>query len=433
MPLQDGTQLQQIGQALGGFGAGIQGNAPQYQAAQQTIAASKQEMEEARTKAMYADALGALNFAEAGDWDGAVQLGMNRLQALQQLNANPEDTQRIMKVLLAAKNGSEEAKDLAKAELESIVETGYVSGALERPERQIIKGADGRQRYVDTGELVYDIAYSEIIDDASDAIMGEQRRVRDEVGNFCMETNVFDKSSGGTRRSITPFGTDEDIEPVGDLVDVNDLGQTWQEAAGSKVATSTRTAAQKAGLEIGINALNSLAPIESNISQLNEVVRLIDSGAGTGPIRSMLPGFTDATNELRRLNAAMGLNIVQRTTFGSLSKGELDLALNVAMPENLREPALRDWAIEQARVQTILLGEIQEQAHFMGGGQKTITDWLEFVSGRKRLEDAKTRDESMTLKELTQADIDGSAKLQEIGAQVGQSYNILPNGDINLY
>jgi hypothetical protein len=136
MALQDGTQLQQIGQALGGFGAGIQGNLPQYQATQQTIAASKQEMEGARTKAMYADALGALNFANVDDWDGAIQLGMNRLQALQQLNANPADTQRIMKVLLAAKNGNEEAKDLAKKELESIVEAGYVSGGLDRPEQQ---------------------------------------------------------------------------------------------------------------------------------------------------------------------------------------------------------------------------------------------------------------------------------------------------------
>ena len=133
MPLQDGTQLQQIGQALGGFGAGIQGNAPQYQAAQQTIAASKQEMEEARTQAMYEDALGALNFAEAGDWDSAIQLGMNRLQALQQLNADPADTQRIMKVLLAAKNGNEEAKDLAKKELKAIVEIGYLTERLERP------------------------------------------------------------------------------------------------------------------------------------------------------------------------------------------------------------------------------------------------------------------------------------------------------------
>jgi hypothetical protein len=153
MPLQDGTQLQQIGQALGGFGAGIQGNAPQYQAAQQTIAASKQEMEEARTKAMYADALGALNFAEADDWDGAIQLGMNRLQALQQLNANPEDTQRIMKVLLAAKNGNEEAKSLAKAELKSIVETGYVSGGLERPEGSdnVVSGSDVVNGQIITG------------------------------------------------------------------------------------------------------------------------------------------------------------------------------------------------------------------------------------------------------------------------------------------
>ena len=388
MPLQDGTQLQQIGQALGGFGAGIQGNAPQYQATQQNIAASKQEMEEARTKAMYADALGALNFAEADDWDGAIQLGMNRLQALQQLNADPADTQRIMKVLLAAKNGNEEAKSLAKAELKSIVETGYVSGGLERPEREIIEGADGRQRYVDTGELVFDIADSEIIDDASDAIMGEQRRVRDEVGNSFMVTNVFDKSTGGTRQSITPFGTDEDIEPVGDLVDVNDLGQTALEAAGLKTSQQGDVAANKVGLGIAEDAFKSLGAIEANISQLDNVVSLInEEGAMTGPIQQYLPGFTDATRELNRLQGAMGLNVVQRTTFGSLSKGELDLALRVALPTNLTEDALVDWAIEQKRVQKILIEEIKEQAIYMGGGDKSITDYLEFIKDRARIQE----------------------------------------------
>ena len=144
MPLPPITRAQQIGQALGGFGAGLQGNLPQFQQAQaqqqqmQMLQQEKeQEMQLARQQALFVDAQAGLQFLEAGNYDEIVELGMNRLQNLQQLGAeDPSDTQRLTQLAIAARNGSEEARELLRNELTSTVNIGRATGMLEAPERQ---------------------------------------------------------------------------------------------------------------------------------------------------------------------------------------------------------------------------------------------------------------------------------------------------------
>ena len=144
MPLPPITRAQQIGQALGGFGAGLQGNLPQFQQAQaqqqqmQMLQQEKeQEMQLARQQALFVDAQAGLQFLEAGNYDEIVELGMNRLQNLQQLGAeDPSDTQRLTQLAIAARNGSEEARELLRNELTSAVNIGRATGMLEAPERQ---------------------------------------------------------------------------------------------------------------------------------------------------------------------------------------------------------------------------------------------------------------------------------------------------------
>lgn len=150
MPIQENTQLQNIGNALSGFGAGIQGNLPQFQAGQrqqqlidQQNQKQQQEMAIERQKTMFTDAQAALSLLGQENYDGIVQLGMNRLQLLQGFpDANPEDTQRIMHLALAARNGSEEAQGLLKDELTTTVETGRAIGILQKPESELIASAD---------------------------------------------------------------------------------------------------------------------------------------------------------------------------------------------------------------------------------------------------------------------------------------------------
>lgn len=142
-------QLQNIGLALQGFGAGLQGNLPQFQQVQNQRIQQEQEqarlqqeqmqkMVAERQKTMFTDANAALRLLESGNLDGVVQLGINRLQGLQQLSQmfpdiDPSDTQRLTQLAVAARNGEEEAEELLRAELESTVEVGKALGIIEAP------------------------------------------------------------------------------------------------------------------------------------------------------------------------------------------------------------------------------------------------------------------------------------------------------------
>ena len=135
----DPTQLQQLGTVLGGFSAGLQGRGPQFQAQQMQKQAFEQqqsfEQSEARQQAAFQDAAAGLTLLDEGNYDGLMELGMTRLQGLRGLGAeDPSDTQRLMQLALAARNGSVDAEELLRGELENTVSVGRALGVLETPE-----------------------------------------------------------------------------------------------------------------------------------------------------------------------------------------------------------------------------------------------------------------------------------------------------------
>jgi len=154
-------QLQNIGLALQGLGAGLGGQLPQFlqsqdqrvgleaqirqQDAQMQMqtAEKQQQMAIERKKTMYTDANAALKLLDSGNVDGVIQLGINRLQLLKQLSQfdpsiDPSDTQRVTQLALAARNGDEEAKELLRGELASTVQVGQAIGVIEPEQDEII-------------------------------------------------------------------------------------------------------------------------------------------------------------------------------------------------------------------------------------------------------------------------------------------------------
>lgn len=160
------ADLSQIGNALQGFSAGVQGQLPQFIQGQQNqrtlqLAERKQAQVDAaeRQKTMYTDAMAGLNLIKAGNLDGFLSLGAQRLQLLGQLaqddpTIDPSDTQRMMQLGVAAKNGSPEALKLLQDELASVVEVGTAIGVLKAPERDkgVVVGGELRNPY--TGERI---------------------------------------------------------------------------------------------------------------------------------------------------------------------------------------------------------------------------------------------------------------------------------------
>ena len=141
------------------------------------------ELEFTHRKRGVVDAQAGLGMLETENFDGLVSLGMNRLESLRNFpDADPSDTQRLTQLAVAARNGSEEARDLLKSELSTAVDLGRALGVLQEPEidtkvvgnflvndqtgavvfdasdegpREKEKDANGRLRYVDDGELVF--------------------------------------------------------------------------------------------------------------------------------------------------------------------------------------------------------------------------------------------------------------------------------------
>lgn len=157
-----GSQLNNIAVGLQGFGAGLQGQLPQFQAVQNQRIQQEQQaqllqqeqqakMVEQRQKTLYTDANAALQLLNMGKVDAVVQLGINRLQGLKQLkqqfpDIDPSDTQRVTQLAVIARNaraqGDDERADKAeenlRKELEDAVATGQAIGVLESP-----KAAEG--------------------------------------------------------------------------------------------------------------------------------------------------------------------------------------------------------------------------------------------------------------------------------------------------
>jgi len=182
-------QLENIGMALQGLGAGLGGQLPQFLQMQNQrqglqrqeqmdnlmMAEKRQQMAIERQKTMFTDANSALQLVDQGNLDGVVRLGIQRLQMLKQLSEldpsiDPSDTQRVTRLAIAARNGDPEALENLKGELSNTVQMGQAIGVLTPPEvsTKVV------------GSYLVDDKTGKVIFDASEE--GPRERAQDENG-----------------------------------------------------------------------------------------------------------------------------------------------------------------------------------------------------------------------------------------------------------
>jgi hypothetical protein len=137
------------GDLLMGLGAAIGGTGPQFiqgldQRDRQRTEQKRAELQ-GRQQAMYQDAATGLQLLSAGDLDGLIALGEDRLQLLQTYpDADPSDTQRIIQNARFAKQGDPVALRNLATELTTATSRGLRMGLVQMPEAQkpMIVGAD---------------------------------------------------------------------------------------------------------------------------------------------------------------------------------------------------------------------------------------------------------------------------------------------------
>lgn len=184
----------------------------------------------------------------------------------------------------------------------------------------------------------------------------------------------------GTTIMTMKDGTSRVLNPQQELVEGEAAAQAIAQAnkVGTQLQGERASARSRATLAQSIvkEAYTTLGNVRSNITNLDRVAALLDKpGVSTGVIESQLPTWDASTIELRNMRSRLGLDVVGSVTFGALSTGELQLALDVALPTNLSPPDLKKWVLNKKAAQEKLSNYLSEQVRFLSIPENTLGDW----------------------------------------------------------
>ena len=368
--------LPNIGRRLQAFGAGVQGTGAEF----------VQSIKDERRRGMALDFRDIANFARAGNVDRALTLANNRLAEVGRLGGDPSSSQFVKTLLEAGQ--TEEALNF----IDDIDQRFVSEGLLEPRQTSTVLPSSAVSA---TGQVLSQapsgaVSLETLQDfkvDPSAGGRGQIRsdtRVQDEAGNNFISAMIFNPNSNTTEEVLTPVGGGP-AEPVGRVVQVDAEGLTPTQRVEQSGLEAGTIAAATAAIAASKDAFEALGGVEQSISTLDEVLPLLQEGVDTGPILNRLPSFRQAALELDNIQARLGLNIIQNTTFGSLSEAELKFALDTALPTGLQPAALKDWIIRKQDVQRKLASHMKEAAMFLGTPGNTIPKWLEFQKQREIL------------------------------------------------
>lgn len=345
---------EKLGLALGGFGAGVQGNAPQFFAQK---AQEKQALSKERRGAMATDNRNILFNAQSGNTDRAMTLINNRLGEIDRVGGDPASTE-YMKVLL------EENQIDTLVNFAAGLDQEFVNEGTLQPFAQ-------PQPLSPEGKLASDVA--------SGFLTEEQAAGPESAGG--MASAVTKIRDNGTSIAMLPDGNMQVKDAGNNLLEGQAAIDAIKAANDFDIQQGGISAAETEAMRLSIkradDAFGSIASIRENISTLDEARQTVIDGAETGFFSSRLPAFKQATREFRNVQSRLGLGVISSTTFGALSEGELRLALATALPGDLEGPALIKWIDNKQAAQEKLAGQMANAAIFLGTPGNTTADWLE--------------------------------------------------------
>lgn len=225
-------------------------------------------------------------------------------------------------------------------------------------------------------------------------------RVFGPLGNELTGQPAADAIAAANKQNVTNQGSIYDARRRGTLEADIDVGG---EAAAS-------VDAGKQAIKIGGQAWESVGKLSNLSGVIREAVTALKGGADTGVIMKWAPNITEQSAALPNAMDRMGLSVIQATTFGALSKGELELAMQTAVPRDLSPPELLSW-LEKKLVATDKSTQMmQDYALFMSDPNNTLHDWIEQIkrtAGDVPTPDATQHDFStMTISDLGKINVD---------------------------
>jgi len=181
----------------------------------------------------------------------------------------------------------------------------------------------------------------------------------------------------GTTRVISALGNELKGQARADAIRASE--QFGADTQGTRA--QARGIGELSSKQVGA-AFAEVGKIKKNIGNIDEAIAAIDAGANTGVIASKLPNITAASIQLANVRQQLGLDVIGSVTFGALSEGELNLALDTALPTGLPPKDLKVYLTNKKSAQTKLAGYLTEQATYLTKPGNTLAGWLEKVDNR---------------------------------------------------
>jgi len=235
-------------------------------------------------------------------------------------------------------------------------------GPATREDRKILTGADKINRFVDTGEQVFEGVEAP----TGIAAAGAAERF---FGSLTADLSAEQQADAtliqlglqeraGTTSSRERIATDPEL--------TEDVAESEATIAQRRKFGEATGALRSKLIDKGFKTVQS---ITVNLRNLDKAIAAIDEGALTGVIESrFFPTIRKSTVKLEQIQSELGLDVVGGVTFGALSKGELDLALTVALPLGLQPPELRQWLQDKKTAQEKLRAYYAQQIDFLDQG-----------------------------------------------------------------
>jgi hypothetical protein len=286
---------------------------------------------EERRMAMLQDAFQLNQMLEGGYIPQAEMLLADRLKQIKDLGGDPTHTLQAMQMLQAGDI------DGLKASTRAIVDAGAAAKLLKIPGAE---GADAA-KYSPKSQIFED-GTVQMVNSAGEVL------VRDRSGKILRGADAQTELEAATRRSAELQGL----------------------RSGERAASSQ-------AIEQSGKYFERLQGVGNSVRLLEAGIQAIDEGANTGPIMSRLPSVSDASLALDQVQKEMGLNVLQNTTFGALSKDELKFALDTALPQSMNSKELRQWMTRKLEAQRKLEAYLYRATVFLNQPGNTIGKFLQ--------------------------------------------------------
>jgi hypothetical protein len=176
----------------------------------------------------------------------------------------------------------------------------------------------------------------------------------------------------GTTRVVSATGENLTGQARADAIIASE--QFGAETQGTRA--QARVGGELTSKQVGV-AFAEIGKIKKNIGNIDDAIKAIDDGANTGVIASKFPNITTASITLNNVRSQLGLDVIGSVTFGALSEGELNLALDTALPTTLRPQALKQYLTDKKAAQEKLVGYLSKQISYLSKPGNNLSGWLE--------------------------------------------------------